>query len=128
MDRKKEMERMGKDRMGPNDRTMITKMNKAMIILYKEQQRRSKLPIRSNTYINEIKFMRKFMRRLYRKLSATKIKAGKYPVLLSNEQWEEIKSFYEIRYNTSQPRCMAAMLYENFMNLEKQIKIAKGEY
>ena len=68
------------------------------------------------------------MRRLYRKLSATKIKAGKYPVLLSNEQWEEIKSFYEIRYNTSQPRCMAAMLYENFMNLEKQIKIAKGEY
>lgn len=110
--------------MGLREQTMITKMNKAMIILYKEQQRRAKLPIRNKAYINEIAFMRKFLRRLYRKLSATKIKNGKYPVLLSESQWQEISENFRNCYMSEEQ----ALSDENYANLENQIKVAKGQY
>lgn len=100
---------------------MISKsMNKAMIILYKEQQRRSKLPIRSRTYINEIKLVRKLLRKLYKKLSITKPRAGKYPVQLTEMQWQEISEAWHQEME-------GQLSDENFRNLENQIKTLKGE-
>ena len=61
------------------------------------------------------------MRRLYRKISVTKLKDGKYPVLLSESQWKEIDDAWHMAGE-------GQMCDENFRNLENQIKIAKGEY
>lgn len=101
------------------ERVMIKKFNKAMIILYKEQKRRSKLPIRSFSYINEIKFMRKFLRDLYKRIALFKNTDGKYPVLISEEQWEQIKDNWALGEQ--------ALSEDNFKNLENQIKALKGE-
>ena len=109
------------------ERIITKKFNKAMVVLHKEQKRRETLPIRSFSYIGEIKFMRKFIRSLYKKLALFKNTDGKYHVLLTEEQWQEIKGFYEARLNYSQPRSISQPTTERFENIVNQIKMIKGE-
>jgi hypothetical protein len=107
---------------------MINKvMNKAMIVLYKEQKRRSRLPIRNQAYINEIKVVRKLLRKLYRKLAIFKPRAGKYPVLLSEDQIAEIEDFYDMKLNVSFPGFLRKNMNQDYENFKNQIKVLRGE-
>jgi len=107
---------------------MINKiMNRAMTVLYKEQKRRSRLPIRNQSYINEIKIIRKLLRKLYRKLALFKPKAGKYPVLLTEEQINEIEDFYEWKVNVSFPGPLRKNIGQDYQNFKSQIRTLKGE-
>jgi len=107
---------------------MISKtMKKAMITLYKEQKRRSNLPIRNNKYINEIKYVRKFIRKLYRKLALFKPRNGKYPVLLSEDQIMDIENFYEVALEFTPHQTQHKNFSEDYQNFKNQVKVLRGE-
>ena len=69
---------------------MAKKIDQAMSILSKEEYRRRNLKIKKKKYIGEIKFLRKLIRSLLRKVSLFKIRDNKYPVILSRKQVEDI--------------------------------------
>ena len=106
---------------------MIKKMDRAIKILHREQKRREGLPIKNRKYLSEMVFLRTFIRGLQKKVANVKMKDGRYPVLLSESQWEGIQGMYDQWSNTSQPRFIAEKMQEDYSNLKNQIKIAKGE-
>ena len=87
---------------------MIKKVDMAMSILSKEEYRRRNLKIKKIKYIGEIRFLRKLIRSLLRKVSLFKIGSGKYPMVLSKEQ------IFDILNNS--------LSDENLKNFNNQIK------